>query len=296
MQSCLFDRTGQESDPPSGPLGVSEICSAHYVVIALLGAVTLVGGSSDPSVPRSPGVTLQEKAGRPMGPSTLRCEFPWKLWWSMSGFCFWLFRFLSVLCDAVVISQGSVFCPCSFEPFTTRPVFGGCLRPSSSSSSSSVWFASSATFFFFFLSLSLRRWGTPNLFGLGFPLCFFILDTLSALDPYVFRFTYTQTLPRACFFRRRRSFPVRCFLVSCLVGRWSWWVFFLYLVLVFVGLLLCLCFLSWPSVAFFFFWVGGVRLAAFSLCFPLGSRGVGGGFACCFLASCISLARRFRLG
>ena len=50
------------------------------------------------------------------------------------------------------------------------------------------------------LSLSLRRWGTPNLFGLGFPLCFFNLDTLSALDPYVFLFTYTQALPRTCFF------------------------------------------------------------------------------------------------
>ena len=24
-------------------------------------------------------VTLQEKAGRPMGPSTLQCEFPWEL-------------------------------------------------------------------------------------------------------------------------------------------------------------------------------------------------------------------------
>ena len=49
------------------------------MVIAPLGAVTVVGGSSDPSVPRSPGVTLQEKAGRPMGPSTLQCEFPWEL-------------------------------------------------------------------------------------------------------------------------------------------------------------------------------------------------------------------------
>ena len=42
----------------------------------------------------------------------------------MSGFCSLLFRFLSVRCEAVVISQGSVFIFWSVEPFTTRPVFG----------------------------------------------------------------------------------------------------------------------------------------------------------------------------
>ena len=203
------------------------------------------------------------------------------LLWSMSGFCFWLFRFLSVLCDAVVISQGSVFCPCSFEPFTTRPVFGGCLRPSSSS----VWFVSSATFFFLSLSQAL---GNPKPFWFGVPLVFFfILDTLSALDPYVFLLTYTQALPRTCFFLfvvvARFRFGVFSFLVLSvsvvLVG-----VFFV------PGPGLCRVaalsfFLSWPNGAFFFFWVGGVPLAAFSLCFPLGSRGVGGGFSLLF--SCV---------
>ena len=48
------------------------------VVIAPLGAVPVVGWSSDPSVLRSPGVTFQEKAVRSMGPSTLQCEFPWE--------------------------------------------------------------------------------------------------------------------------------------------------------------------------------------------------------------------------
>ena len=67
-----------------------------------------------------------------MGPSTLRCEFPWEVVVVYVGFLFFaLSGFLSVLCDAVVISQGSAFCSCSFEPFTTRPVFGVCLRPSS---------------------------------------------------------------------------------------------------------------------------------------------------------------------
>ena len=84
----------------------------------------------------------------------------------MSGFCFWLFRFLSVRCEAVVTSQGSVFVFWSVEPFTTRPLFGFYLP---------VFFFScmvcSSTPCAFFFSLSLRRWGTPNLFGLGFPLC-----------------------------------------------------------------------------------------------------------------------------
>ena len=164
---------------------------------------------------------------------------------------------------SLLFLRGRFFCLCSSEPFTTRPVFGVCLRPSSSS----VWFVSSATFFS--LSLSLRRWGTPNLFGLGFPLCFFILDTLSALDPYALLVTYTQASPRTCFFfffssRRRRSFLVRCFLVSGLVGvgglggwffrPWSWSLS--------GGCFVSVSFLG--LVALSFFWVGGVPLAAFS--------------------------------
>ena len=125
----------------------------------------MVGGSSDPSVIWSPGVSLQEKAGRPMGPSTLRCEFLWEIVVVYVGLVFWVFSFLSVLCDAVVISQGSVFCRCFFEPFTTRPVFGVCLRPSSF-----VWLFSSATFF---LSLALSQaLGNPKPFWFGVPLVF----------------------------------------------------------------------------------------------------------------------------
>ena len=116
---------------------------------------------------------------------------------------------------SLLFLRGRFFCLCSFEPFTTRPVFGVCLRPSSSS----VWFVSSATFFS--LSLSLRRWGTPNLFGLGFPLCFFILDTLSALDPYALLVTYTQASPRTCFF---------FFFLLVVVARF-WFGVFLFLVL-----------------------------------------------------------------
>ena len=136
----------------------------------------------------------------------------------MSGFCSLLFRFLSVRCEAVVISQGSVFIFCPLSPSRPDP----CLASICLSSSFSCMVCSSTPCVLVLvlsLSLSLRRWGTPNLFGLGFPLCFFNLDTLSALDPYVFLFTYTQALPRTCFFfsfRRRRSFPVRCLLVLVL--------------------------------------------------------------------------------
>ena len=89
------------------------------------------------------------------------------------------------------------------------------------------------------LFLSLRRWGTPNLFGLGFPLCFFNLDTLSALDPYVFLVTYTKASPRTCLFfflRRRRSFPVRCPFVLVLSVSVFWVGVFLSLALVSVFL------------------------------------------------------------
>ena len=53
-------------------------------------------------------------------------------------------------------------------------------------------------FFFFSLSLSLsfylslRCWGNPNPFwGLGFPLCLFILATHCVFHPYVMLYSYT---------------------------------------------------------------------------------------------------------
>ena len=55
----LVIRTGQELDHP---LGVPVRCLASCVVVAPLGAVPVVGGSSDPSVLRSPGVTLEGRA------------------------------------------------------------------------------------------------------------------------------------------------------------------------------------------------------------------------------------------
>ena len=111
------------------------------------------------------------------------------------------------------------------------------------------------------LSFSLSGAGETQTFLVWVSPCvFFLLAALAHINPYSTLSTYTQAWPRTCFFvffffflRRRRSFPVRCFLVSCLVGVGGLGgCFFWSLVLVLFELLLCFCFLSWPSGAFFF--------------------------------------------
>ena len=62
------------------PLGVQVCCSRFMLILLRLGGVPLMGGPFGPSVSRSPEVTPQEKAGRPMGPSTLQCTDPWRRW------------------------------------------------------------------------------------------------------------------------------------------------------------------------------------------------------------------------
>ena len=95
---------------PMNPLGVCAMCLASCLGIAPLGAVTMVGGSSDPSVPWSPGVTLQEKAGRPMGPSTLRCESPWDVVVVFVGFLFLALQlFVCPLCSRCYFSGVGVY-------------------------------------------------------------------------------------------------------------------------------------------------------------------------------------------
>ena len=186
----------------------------------------MVGGSSDPSVPWSPRVTLQEKAGRSMGPSTLRCEYLWEVVVVYVGLLFWLCSFLFVLCEAVVLSQGSVFVFGPLSPSRPDPcLFFNCLSSS---------FFSLSGVFVDAVSLSLRRWGNQNFFGFGFPLCFFDLHALSDIDLYIFPYTYTKASPRTCFFffRRRRSFAGLVFFLIVLNCFWScrcwlsWWVFF----------------------------------------------------------------------
>ena len=65
--------------------------------------------------------------------------------------------------------------------------------------------------FYLCLPFSLRCWGNPNpLRGLGFPLCFFFVATLSDLDPFILIRTFSEVRLQPLFFfffsrRRRRS-------------------------------------------------------------------------------------------
>ena len=54
-------------------------------------------------------MTLQRRQGGPWPPPPCGVNSLGKLFWSMSGCCFGSSGFLSGLCEAVVISQGSVF-------------------------------------------------------------------------------------------------------------------------------------------------------------------------------------------
>ena len=184
----------------------------------------MVGGSSDPSVPWSPGVTLQEKAGRPIGPSTLRCEYLWEVVVVYVGLLFWLCSFLFVLCEAVVISQGSVFVfgplspsrpdPCLLFNCLSSFVFFLCLVFSSTPCLS--------------LSLSLSGAGETQTFWFGFPLVF--LRPARALrhrSVHLPLHLHQGHLPHLFFF----SFVV--------VARLPAWCFFLVLVLSVLVVLVC---------------------------------------------------------
>ena len=118
-------------------------------------------------------------------------------------FLLWSWFYHLVACIAFFVSRVGLCMV--FKPFKPRPVF---------------WFYLPVSFFFclvcsptpcpfffsFSLSLSLslyfslRRWGTPNLFGLGFPLCFFDPNAISLFDPYLEDATYTKVTSRTCFF------------------------------------------------------------------------------------------------
>ena len=188
--------------------------------------------------------------------------------WCLSGNCFGSSGSCLVFVKPLVFLRGRRFCFCSCEPFTARPVFGGCMRPSSSS----VRLVSSATFLslsFFFLSgagetqTPFGVWGSPC-DSSTWPRT--ASSTRTSSSPHTSR---SPPPPVFFFVRRRRSFSVRCFLVSCLVGVGGLGGCFLSLVLVLVGWLHCLCFLFWPRGAFFFLlgWWGSPCRVFSSPCF-----------------------------
>ena len=125
-----------------------------------------MGGFSNPSVPRSPGVTLQEKAGRPMGPSTLQCEFPWEflrvcvryVFLGSSGRC--LFNVQSLFFSGFGCLFGTLS-PSRPDPCLVLFVFVLFFL--------FVWFVRRHRIFLFSLSQAL---GKPKPFWFGFPLVF----------------------------------------------------------------------------------------------------------------------------
>ena len=122
------------------------------------------------------------------------------------------------------------FCFCSCEPFTTRPVFGGCMRPSFSS----VWLISSATFLSLSLSLSLSGAGeTQTPFGVWGSPCDSSTWTRTTSSTRTSSSPHTSRSPPAPVFffrvvvvRFRFGFPLPRFLFPLFLGSgWLGWGF-----------------------------------------------------------------------
>ena len=151
----------------------------------------MVGGSLDPSVPRSAGVTLQE--GRAAhGPLHPAVTSPPKLCW----FCVWfLLGFSGMDVGYSVWFSWSL----GLECLVYRPLGPDPCMPRYMLSPLSLLCSVFSSAPFRSLSLSLRCWGNPNPFwGLGFPLCFFIMDAHYDLDPFVFTFSFTNVPAPPC--------------------------------------------------------------------------------------------------
>ena len=179
------------------------------LVFAPLGAVPVVGGSSDPSVPRFPGVSPQKEQGGPWAPPPCSVKSSATCW-----VCIWFYvRFLWDGCWVFFV----VFFVClwGWNPSGPDPCLPSCLL---SSLSLSVYLVGSPTTLLCLFS-SLRRWGNPSPCGLGFPLCFFVPAVLAHLDPFTTLRTYFQVVPNPCFFCRRLSvFFCGGWLVSVCLG------------------------------------------------------------------------------
>ena len=152
------------------------------------GAVPVVGGSSDPSVPRSPGVSPQKVQGGPWAPPPC-CDnspetlFAWCLFFLLG--VSWVFVWFLVW----VSWPSGLRCCFGLVPFKTCPLFA-------------LMFVSPLSFFFclvcspttfFFLSFSLSGAGeTQAPFGVWVSPCvFFLLDADFVYNPHSELSTYT---------------------------------------------------------------------------------------------------------
>ena len=175
----------------------------------------MVGGSSDPSVPWSPGVTLQENAGRPMGPSTLRCSYLWDVVvvfvFGSSGLCLFVVK-------PLLFPRGRLLLSGPLSPSRPDPcLFFNCLSSSFLSLSGAFVDAVSLSLSFF---LSLSGAGeTQTPCGVWVSPCVLCIPAANfVFYPYSVVLNFPKASPRTSFFFSSLDRRLGVFLVSCLVG------------------------------------------------------------------------------
>ena len=151
------------------------------------GAVPVVGGSSDPSVLRSPGATPQ-KGRAAHGPRHPAVIIPLRL--CLLNVCLLLGVSWVFVWSPVWVSWSSgLKCCLVWCPLRPAPCLLDVCVPSLFLSLFGM-FADDV--FLSFSALPLRCWGNPNPFwGLGFPQCFFFMDTDFVFNPYTLLLTFT---------------------------------------------------------------------------------------------------------
>ena len=207
----------------------------------------------------------------------------------LSGFCFWLFRSLSVLCEAVVISQGSALFSGPLSPSRPDPcLFFNCLSSSFLSMSGAFVDAVSLSLSLFLSFSGAGETQTPC--GVWVSPCVLCIPAANfVFDPYSVVLNFPKVSPRTCFFffsSLDRRLGV--FLVSCLVGVGGHGGCLLWSVMV-----RCLRFLSRPSGVFFFllgWWGSPCCVSPVVSPWFLGGRGCV--FPCRFLHLASPLASR----
>ena len=191
-----------------------------------------MGGPFGPSVSRSPEVTPQQ--GGPWAPPPCIEQIPGDVDGSSVCFPVWSW-FLSFGCLFRVFCLWGWYFVWSLSPSSPDPCLVFCMCPSFFFCLVHASPPCFLSFFFLALSLSLRCWGNPNLFGLGFPLC--SLPPAHALRPRpVLRVPHLH-LGEA---------PAPVFFCYVAVARCPCRVFFLLVSLVVVGLVLS--WLFWASL------------------------------------------------